>query len=119
MICSHPRGAPGFEGWERLALDMSPFTGPCPYAHLEEGRKTALWRTLLGDCGGKPSLPADPSRHLMECFFDRSGWGKQPPSVNETTSMEMDKATSIAIDLTCLYWDLHNELRRIAGMIQR
>ncbi len=51
----------------------------------------------------------------MECFFDRSGWGKQLPSVNEMTSMEMGKATPIAADLTCLYWDLHNELRRIAG----
>ena len=109
------RGAPGLEGWEGLALDTSLFTGPCPYAHLEEGRKTALWRTLLGDCGGELAAPADPSRHLVECFFDRSGWGKQPPSVDEMTSMEMGKATSIATDLTCLDWDLHNELRRIAG----
>ncbi len=109
------RGAPGLEGWEGLALDTSLFTGPCPYAHLEEGRKTALWRTLLGDCGGELALPDDPSQYLMECFYDRSGWGKQPPSVDEMTSMEMGEATSIAADLTCLHWDLHNELRRIAG----
>ncbi|KAK1752724.1 heterokaryon incompatibility protein-domain-containing protein [Echria macrotheca] len=108
------RGVRALEGWETLALDTSLFSTPCPYSHLEEGRKTALWRTYIADCGGELADPGTGTTFL-ECWYDRSekGWAKLPPSLDEMTSLGLWAATGVSVDLSYLHWDLHNEIRRV------
>ncbi len=60
------RGVTSLENWEALALDISCFTGPCPYTSLEQGRKTALWRTYIADCCGEIADPGTGST-MIEC----------------------------------------------------
>ena len=108
------RGVTSLESWETLALDTSCFAGPCPYAELEEGRKTALWRTYITDCCGEISDPGTGST-MLECWYDRSGWTTMPPSMDDMTSMGLWAANSITIDISYLHWDLHKEIRRIEG----
>ena len=108
------RGVTSLESWETLALDTTLFTSPCPYAHLEQGRKTALWRTYISDCCGEIADPGT-GNTLLECWYDRSGWAKSMPSTEEMTSMGLWDANGIQVDISYLHWDLHGEIRRIDG----
>jgi hypothetical protein len=67
------RGYPILETWEFLALMPHP---NCPYAHLPEGRRTALWQTYIGDGIANASAPYI-YRNLVETWYDRVGWSKE------------------------------------------
>ena len=111
------RFAPVLAEWEHLALDTSIFSPhPCPYSQdpvrYEEDRKTALWRTYLADTA---IFPARTTRPLMDAWYDRSEWGKQLPTLEETTGRNLWEASGAEIDVKYQHWDLHGELRRAEG----
>ncbi|KAK1832045.1 heterokaryon incompatibility protein-domain-containing protein [Podospora conica] len=107
------RFAPVLAEWEALALERVP---SCPYnGHpaFSQGRSTALWKTYLADTS---AFPETTTRPLMDAWYDKSGWGKGLPTLDDTTGRNVWDAASAEVDVQKQHWDLHGELRRAEGL---
>jgi len=107
------------QSWETLALDTATLTLPCPYDGLPNGRRTAFWRTHIADY-----LPPVPSDHgeaeerapadgwsMMECWYDRTKWGKRLPSPEEMAQMGIVATIKARAGVQSLDSALYDELR--------
>ncbi len=87
------RSSSVLQAWEELALSQPPM---CPYGGIE-GRKNALWRTYVGDFAGDGVAPQSDSRYI-ECWYDRVGWAKDMPTLNDMAPQGLWRNASITVN---------------------
>lgn len=93
------------EKWEALALcDVS----SCPYIDTG-GRQGALWRTLITDYAGHRAAPQS-DWSMVELWYDRTGWGKQLPDIDEMASKGIASTAAATVDIQHLDSDMYSAL---------